>query len=269
MLLAIDIGNTNTVLGIYDGEALVDHLRIESRRGSTADEYAGLLAVMLQQRSLLLDRIDAAIIGSVVPPLTDVFERVCKRLFGVSPVVVGPGVRTGMAMQIDNPREVGADRVVNAVAAFERSGGSAIVVDFGTATTFDVVSGKGEYLGGVIVPGVGISADALAARTAKLPRVEIARPRSVIGKTTVQAIQSGLVFGYVSLIEGIVQRITAELGTTPHVIATGGLAPLIASESPCIHEVAEFLTLDGLRMVWQRNSDRRAPAVTVRRGQRS
>lgn len=266
MLLAIDIGNTNSVLGIFRGAELVDHLRIESRRGSTADEYAALLAIMLEQRNLSLASIDAAVIGSVVPPLTDVFDRVCKRLFGAAPLIVGPGMRTGMAMQIENPREVGADRIVNAVAAFGRTNGAAIVVDFGTATTFDVVSSKGEYLGGVIVPGVGISADALAARTAKLPRVEIARPKSVIGRTTVAAIQSGLVFGYVSLIEGLVKRISEQLGTRPHVIATGGLATLISQETTAIDEVVEFLTLDGLRMVWDRNAERRGPSVTVRRG---
>ncbi len=265
MLLAIDIGNTNAVLGIYDGDTLVDHLRLESRHSSTRDEYAAVLAVMLQQRNIQLDRIHAAIIGSVVPALTEIFETVCERLFGVEPLTVGPGIRTGMKMQIENPREVGADRIVNAVAAFEQARGCAIVVDFGTATTFDVVSVRGDYLGGVIVPGVGISADALASRTAKLPRVEIARPKSVIGRTTVQAIQSGLVFGYVALIEGLVHRISEQMSAKPRVIATGGLASLIARETDVIDDVVEFLTLDGLRMVWLRNKERR-PAVTVRRG---
>lgn len=268
MLLAIDVGNTNTVLGIYAGEQLVDHLRIESRRSSTADEYAALLAVMLDQRGIAPKNVKSAIIGSVVPALTEIFDAVCRRLFGAEPLVVGPGMRTGMPMLIENPREVGADRIVNAVAAHHRSGGAAVVVDFGTATTFDVVSEQGAYLGGVIVPGIGISADALADRTAKLPRVEIARPPSVVGRTTVHAIQSGLVFGYVGLIEGLTRRIADDLQTKPRVIATGGLARLIAAETDAIDEVVEFLTLDGLRMVWTRNRERRPNPTTVRRGGR-
>ncbi len=266
MLLAIDVGNTNTVLGIYAGERLVDHLRIESRRSSTADEYAALLAVMLQQRGIAPADIDSAVIGSVVPALTEVFDAVCRRLLDAPPLIVGPGTRTCMPMKIENPREVGADRIVNAIAAFARSGGAAVVVDFGTATTFDVVSQDGAYLGGVIVPGVGISADALAARTAKLPRVEIARPPSVIGRTTVHAIQSGLVFGYVALIEGLVKRIADDLRAEPRIIATGGLAPLVARETTVIDEVVEFLTLDGLRLVKARARERRGAPTTVRRG---
>ncbi|MCO4759943.1 MAG: type III pantothenate kinase [Myxococcales bacterium] len=254
MLLTIDIGNTNTVLGIYQGDTLVDHLRIESRRSATSDEYSALVGTLLAQRNVPTDAIKHAIIGSVVPPLTAVFEGLCKRWLGHPATVVGPGIRTGMPILYDNPREVGADRIVNAIAAYERCKRACIVVDFGTATTFDVISGRGEYLGGVIVPGVGISADALFNRAAKLPRVDVAKPRSVIGKTTVDAIQSGLVFGYVGLVEGLVRRISAELGESPAVIATGGLAPLISAETTIVDEVIEFLTLDGLRMVWTRNS---------------
>ncbi len=255
MLLTIDIGNTNTVIGVYDGESLVDHLRIESRRSATEDEYGALVLTLLERRGMGAGQIQDAIIGSVVPPLTEVFASLCRRWLHVTPVVVGPGVKTGMPILYENPREVGADRIVNAIAAYARAGRETIVVDFGTATTFDVISPRGEYLGGVIVPGFGISADALFARASKLPRVEIARPDKVIGRTTTTAMQSGLVFGYVGLVEGLVQRIAAELGSAPHVIATGGLAPLIASETDAIHEVDAFLTLDGLRMVWRRNKD--------------
>lgn len=257
MLLTIDIGNTNTVLGIYRGETLVEHLRIESRKSATADEYSALMGTLLAQRGIKPADLHHAIIGSVVPPLTRVFEGLCRRWLKEAPLVIGPGVRTGMPILYDNPKEVGADRIVNAIAAYARSERACIVVDFGTATTFDVISERGEYLGGVIVPGVGISADALFNRAAKLPRVEISRPRSVVGKTTVDAIQSGLVYGYVGLVEGLVARISAELGTAPAVIATGGLAPLISRESEVVDEVVEFLTLDGLRMVWERNQQAR------------
>lgn len=255
LLLAIDIGNTNTVVGIYRGQTLLDHLRLETRRQATADEYAATLGLLLQQRGVERPDVGAVVIGSVVPQLTAVFEDVGRRLLHCTPVVVGPGTRTGMPILVDNPKEVGADRIVNAIAAFERYHRACIVVDFGTATTFDVVNGKGQYLGGVIVPGIGISADALFARAAKLPRVEIARPATVIGKTTVHAIQSGLVFGYVALVEGLVARIQAESREPAVVVATGGLAPLIASQTTVVEAVSEFLTLDGLRMVWERNQE--------------
>lgn len=256
LLLAIDIGNTNTVMGIYRGTQLLDHMRIESRRNSTVDEFSALVGMMLQHRGFSYKDLGQAVIGSVVPPLTTVFEEVCRDGIGKAPVIVGPGTRTGMPILCDNPREVGADRIVNAIAAYERYKSACIVVDFGTATTFDVINNKGQYLGGVIVPGIGISADALFARAAKLPRVEIVRPPSVIGRTTVQAIQSGLVFGYVALVEGLCERLIAQLGETPvEVVATGGLAPLIARETTCIRDVLEFLTLDGLRMVFDRNRE--------------
>lgn len=255
MLLTIDIGNTNTVIGVYDGDTLVDHLRIESRRSATEDEYGALVMTLLERRGVGADRVLDAIIGSVVPPLTEVFATLCRRWLAVDPVIVGPGVKTGMPILYENPREVGADRIVNAIAAYARAQRETVVVDFGTATTFDVISAKGEYLGGVIVPGIGISADALFARAAKLPRVEVARPERVIGRTTTTAMQSGLVFGYVGLVEGLVERIAGELGSRPHVIATGGLAPLIASETTAIDAIDPNLTLDGLRMVWLRNRE--------------
>lgn len=265
LLLCVDIGNTNTVLGIFKGKTLQHHLRIESRRHSTVDEYAALVHMLLHQRGLALSGLQQAVIGSVVPQLTPVFEEVCRRGIGKTPVIIGPGTRTLMQILIDNPREVGADRIVNAIAAFEQYKQACIVVDFGTATTFDVINSKGQYLGGVIAPGIGISADALFTRAAKLPRVEITRPPSVLGKSTVLAIQSGLVFGYVSLVEGLVTRLKAELNEPTTVIATGGLAPLIARETTCITAISEFLTLDGLRLVFERNSEEQTERIVVRR----
>lgn len=256
LLLTVDVGNTNSVLGVYRGKELLDHFRLESRRGMTGDEAAVLVGQLMHHRGFDARDLSAAVIGSVVPQLTTVFTEVCQRALGHAPMVVGPGTRTGMPILVDNPKEVGADRIVNAIAAYERYRGPCIVVDFGTATTFDVVNAKGQYLGGVIVPGIGISADALFTRAAKLPRVEIQRPPSVIGKTTVQAIQSGLVWGYVGLVDSLCVRLREAMGEGPvPVCATGGLAPLIAAESACVGEVLEFLTLDGLRMVWERNRD--------------
>lgn len=253
LLLTIDVGNTNTVLGLYRGTELLDHLRIESRRNSTVDEYAVLVSMLLEHKGFALGDCTGAIIGSVVPQLQTVFEEVCRKAMGKSPLIIGPGTKSGMPILVDNPREVGADRIVNAIAAFEVHKGACIVVDFGTATTFDVVDARGRYQGGVIVPGIGISADALFARAAKLPRIDITRPPSVIGKTTIHAMQSGLVYGYVALVEGLVERLKVAMAEPAKVFATGGLAPLIAGETTCIDEVSEFLTLDGLRLVWERN----------------
>jgi len=248
MLFAIDIGNTNILLGIFEGNRLSVHWRLKSETRRTLDEYWVYLAALFSMAGLDPKKIDGAVVSSVVPTLTDTFLELCHHRFGLDALVIGSGVKTGMALIVENPKEVGADRIVNAVGAYERFHGACIVVDFGTATTFDVISGRGEYLGGIIAPGIGISAEALFKRTSKLPRVELEKAGRVIGKNTIESIQSGVVYGYSSMVEGMLARIFREIQGPVPVIATGGFAPLIAAHTQAIDFVDEWLTLEGLRI---------------------
>ena len=257
MLLAIDVGNTNTVLGLYRLEGkkpeLGAHWRVTTHRTQTADEYGVLFVNLFEMNGMATNQVHHIIISSVVPPVDSTLRQVCQDYFHLEPLFVEPGIKTGMPVLVDNPSELGADRLVNAIAAFERYGGPCVVVDFGTATTFDVISAKGEYVGGAIAPGLGISADALFTRAARLGRVDIKRPAKVIGTNTVTHIQSGLYYGYIGLVDGILERIVAELGVKPRVIATGGLARQISEDSRYISEIDDMLTLDGLRILFERN----------------
>jgi type III pantothenate kinase len=254
VLLAVDVGNTHTVLALYEGRRLAHSFRIESAKGRTADELSVLLQQLLSLRGVAPGDVRGSILGSVVPALSEVFVTAARATFQHEMLVVGPGIKTGMPILIDNPREVGADRIVNAVAAYERVRGGVIVVDFGTATTFDCVSPKGEYLGGAISPGVQIAADALFTRAAKLPRIELQKPPRVVGRNTTHAMQSGILYGYVGLVDGLVERLRAELGFPCRVLATGGLAPIVAAESRTIEDTDEMLTLEGLRILHERNA---------------
>ena len=254
MLLVIDVGNTNTVLGLYDGDDLVHDWRLRTVVDHTVDEYGMLIYNLYKNSKVSPKAIKAIIISCVVPPMLHILEPLCKKYFNIKPMIVGPGIKTGMPIYYDNPREVGADRIVNAVAAFERYKGDIIVVDFGTATTFDYVSAKGEYMGGCICPGIMISSEALFQKAAKLPRIEIIRPKTVIGKDTVSSMQAGILYGYAGLVDGLVERIKGEVKSDPKVIATGGLAKIIASETKSIQIVDDMLTLEGLRIIYKRNS---------------
>src|SRR5256885_1658122 len=250
-LLVVDVGNTNIVLGIYHGDALANSWRLATARERTSDEY-GILAKQLVSESQPV-ALDGAIVSSVVPPLNSAMQWMIEKYFGVEPLFVEPGVKTGIAIHVDNPQEVGADRIVNCVAAYETYGGPAVIVDFGTATTFDVVTADAKYVGGVIAPGLTISAEALFARAARLPRVDIKRPPHVIGTNTVVNMQSGIFFGYLGLVDGILGRMRAEVEGLKTIVATGGLASLVASESEHIEHVDDDLTMRGLKIIWDRN----------------
>jgi type III pantothenate kinase len=255
MLLGIDIGNSNIVLGAFEGSKLLHHWRLPSRQQSTSDEFAITLRSLFDLVGLKPEQVSDSIISCVVPPLVPIFERACTKLFHRAPLVVGPGIRTGMPIRVDNPREVGADRIVNSVCDYELLGGPVIAIDFGTATSFDCISRAGEFVGGVIFPGMQVALEALVSRASKLSTVEIVRPPNVIGRNTTHSLQSGMLFGYAGIVDTMVRRMRAELGEDTRVIATGGLAHLIASEAETIERVEPYLTLEGLRLIFERNRD--------------
>lgn len=253
MLFVIDIGNTNIVMGVYQGNNLEYHWRISTDTNKTSDELGVLLYQLFEYKGASFKDINAVVISSVVPTIMSAMEIMCEEYIKVKPLIIGPGIKTGLVIKFDNPKEVGADRIVNAVAAIEKYGAPAIVVDFGTATTFDAISPEKYYLGGAITPGIGISMDALFSRAAKLPRVELQKPDSVIGKSTVKCMQSGILYGYVGQVDGIVSRMKRELGGSPAAIATGGLAGFIAPYCDTIDHIDPYLTLEGLKIIYKRN----------------
>ncbi|KPB03511.1 MULTISPECIES: type III pantothenate kinase [unclassified Bacillus (in: firmicutes)] len=254
MLFVLDVGNTNTVIGVYDGEELKHHWRVETSRNKTEDEFGMIFKSLLEHVGLSFKDFEGIIISSVVPPIMFSLERMCQKYFHLKPLIVGPGIKTGLNIKYENPREVGADRIVNAVAGIHLYGSPLIIVDFGTATTYCYINEDKQYMGGAIAPGISISTEALYSRASKLPRIEIARPDGVIGKNTVSAMQAGILFGYVGQVEGIVNRMKRQSDVTPKVIATGGLAALIGNESDVIDIVDPFLTLKGLHLIYMKNT---------------
>src|SRR3989339_709761 len=257
MLLVMDVGNTNTVIGLYDGEELVHDWRIRTVIDHTVDEYGTLILNLYKNSRISSKAITDIIISCVVPPMLNILLPLCLKYFGIEPLIVGPGVKTGMPIFYDNPKEVGADRIVNAVAAYEKYQRAMIIVDFGTATTFDYISANGEYMGGCIAPGIMISSEALFERAAKLPRVELSSPRTIITKDTVSGMQAGIMYGYAALVDGIVERMKTETVSVPLVVATGGLANVVAKETKHIDVVDELLTLEGLRIIFGRNREQK------------
>lgn len=255
LIFVFDVGNTNIVLGVYKGDELKHHWRIETNRNRTEDEFGMIIKSLFDHSDIKFSDIGGIIISSVVPPIMFALERMCQKYFHIKPLIVGPGIKTGLNIKYENPREVGADRIVNAVAAIHEYGSPLIIVDFGTATTYCYINEQGQYMGGAIAPGVNISTEALYSKAAKLPRIEIARPDSVIGKNTVSAMQAGIFYGYVGQVEGIVKRMKEKSEKIPKVIATGGLSSLIAQESTIIDIVDPYLTLKGLQLIYKRNMD--------------